>query len=348
MRRLIARVDDTHALMYTDYALVPPAGACFPQPHVSYIEGAPLIVDTGGVQTLAVGDRVVTIDGVPVGQIETEARPYYASSNAASFYRDLGQNLLRGECGMVLVQVQREGETITAELPRNDQGWRPGLGRRDTPSRARPGLALQRLDDNILYVSAGSLGMEDLEPMKEQLGSARALILDMRGYTGRVSIHSLLEKLSPAPVSFAGFSLPNMETPGEFNWEPLPPIDLEHDPALFAGPIAILVDETVQSAAEYATMGLQSLPGSFVVGSTTAGADGNVTQFSLPGGLFTAFSGIGVFYPDKTPTQQVGVRIDFPVYPTVEGVRAGRDEQLDVAIEQLNSRLLAISTSVVE
>ncbi|WP_341711835.1 S41 family peptidase [Erythrobacter sp.] len=348
IRRLIARVDDTHALMYTDYAMVPPAGACFPQPHIRYVEGVPLIVETGGAEQVMVGDRLAIVDGTPVTQIETEARPYYASSNSASFYRDLGRNLLRGECGSIAMEIERGGQKIAVELPREDQGWRPDGGRRDTPSRGRPGPALQWLDDNVLYVSLEALEMADLEKMKERLGTARAAIFDLRGYSGRVSVHSLLAKLSPEPVSFAGFTVPNMETPGEFVWEPLRPLDLEHDPALFAGPIAILADETVQSASEYATMGLQSIPGSFVVGSTTAGADGNVAQFSLPGGLFTAFSGIGVFYPDKTPTQQVGIRIDYPVHPTIEGVRTGGDEQLDVAIEQVRSRLLTITSGVDE
>ncbi|MGA2038952.1 MAG: hypothetical protein ABSH42_06715 [Bryobacteraceae bacterium] len=48
-------------------------------------------------------------------------------------------------------------------------------------------------------------------------------------------------------------------------------------------------------------------PNAFVIGSTTAGADGNVSQIPLPGGQRTMISGIGVFYPDKRPTQRVGI-----------------------------------------
>lgn len=342
MRRLIARVDDTHALMYTDYALVPPAGACFPQPHVSYVEGVPLIVDTGGVKQVAVGDRVVAVDGSPVGQIEAKSRPYYASSNPGSYYRDLGRNLLRGECGSITLELQRGTGQMVVELPRNDEGWRPGSGGRDTPARGRGGPALQWLDNSLLYISLDQLVPADLDALKARLATARAAVFDVRGY-GQVSIYQLLPLLAQNPTVFAGFSTPNMETPGEFVWQPQQPIEPSDEPALFAGPIAILVDENTQSAAEFATMALQSVPGSFVVGSTTAGADGNVTRLSLPGGLFTAFSGIGVFYPDKTPTQQVGIRIDYPVSPTIAGVTAGADEQLDHAISLIDLRLLAIS-----
>jgi C-terminal processing protease CtpA/Prc len=46
-------------------------------------------------------------------------------------------------------------------------------------------------------------------------------------------------------------------------------------------------------------------------------------------------SGIGVFYPDKTPTQRVGIIPDVVVTPTVAGVREGRDEVLEAAIRQI-------------
>jgi C-terminal processing protease CtpA/Prc len=75
-----------------------------------------------------------------------------------------------------------------------------------------------------------------------------------------------------------------------------------------------------------------------VVGSTTAGADGNVSPFALPGGLRSAISGIGVFYPDGTPTQQVGIVPDVEAHPTIQGIREGRDEVLEIAVSELLGR----------
>jgi C-terminal processing protease CtpA/Prc len=78
--------------------------------------------------------------------------------------------------------------------------------------------------------------------------------------------------------------------------------------------------------------------GAIVIGSTTAGADGDVSEIPLPGGLRTAISGIGVFYPDKKPTQRVGIIPDIEVLPTIAGIRAGRDEVLEVAIQQIDKQ----------
>ncbi len=69
-----------------------------------------------------------------------------------------------------------------------------------------------------------------------------------------------------------------------------------------------------------------------MVGSQTAGADGNVSLIRLPGGITTYFSGLGVFYPDGKPTQRVGIVPDVVVTPTIKGLREGRDEVLEAAL----------------
>ena len=58
----------------------------------------------------------------------------------------------------------------------------------------------------------------------------------------------------------------------------------------------------------------------------------------LPGGLNTMISGIGVFYPDKKPTQRVGIVPDVEARPTIAGIRAGRDEVLEEALRQILGR----------
>ena len=46
-------------------------------------------------------------------------------------------------------------------------------------------------------------------------------------------------------------------------------------------------------------------------------------------------SGIGVFYPDKKPTQRIGILADMEVKPTIAGIRSGRDEVLEEAVRQI-------------
>ena len=98
-----------------------------------------------------------------------------------------------------------------------------------------------------------------------------------------------------------------------------------------------MVNELTQSSAEYNTMALRAGDNTTVIGSTTAGADGNVSSILLPGNIRTMISGIGVFYPDRTETQRVGIVPDVEVKPTIEGIKKGKDEILEKAIELINN-----------
>ena len=79
-------------------------------------------------------------------------------------------------------------------------------------------------------------------------------------------------------------------------------------------------------------MAYSTHPNAQVIGSTTAAADGNVSPFFLPGGIRTMFSGIGIYYPNGDDTQRVGVKLDVDVSPTIDGIKAGKDEVLEKAI----------------
>ena len=47
-------------------------------------------------------------------------------------------------------------------------------------------------------------------------------------------------------------------------------------------------------------------------------------------------TGMGVYYPDGRETQRIGMIPDFEVKPTIAGIKAGKDEVLQKAIELIN------------
>jgi len=85
----------------------------------------------------------------------------------------------------------------------------------------------------------------------------------------------------------------------------------------FKGKIIMLCNAVTQSQAEYTIMMFQGAAGKrvTVIGSSTAGADGNVTAIKFPGGYSTYFSGLEVLYPDGSQTQQTGIRINIKADP---------------------------------
>jgi C-terminal processing protease CtpA/Prc len=131
-------------------------------------------------------------------------------------------------------------------------------------------------------------------------------------------------------TQFARFTQADLFNPGVFRWEEGP--NLVPESPHYSQKVVILVDEDSQSQSEYTAMAFRASPNAIVMGSTTAGADGNISAIPLPGGLQTLITGLGVFYPDKKPTQRIGIIPDIIVRPTIAGIRAGRDEVLDSAV----------------
>lgn len=80
-------------------------------------------------------------------------------------------------------------------------------------------------------------------------------------------------------------------------------------------------------------MALRKAPNAQVIGSNSSGTDGNIAVFRLPGGIGTAITGVGIYYPDKSETQRVGLSPDIYIEPTIQGIKEGRDELLEKALE---------------
>jgi len=70
-----------------------------------------------------------------------------------------------------------------------------------------------------------------------------------------------------------------------------------------------------------------------IVGGPTAGTNGNINPFTLPGGYTVIWTGMKVLKHDGSRHHGVGIQPTVPVARTIAGVRAGRDEVLERAIE---------------
>lgn len=70
-----------------------------------------------------------------------------------------------------------------------------------------------------------------------------------------------------------------------------------------------------------------------IVGQPTAGTNGNVNLFSLPGGYKISWTGMKVVKHDGTQHHGIGVLPNIYVEKTIQGVKEGRDEFLEKALE---------------
>lgn len=103
----------------------------------------------------------------------------------------------------------------------------------------------------------------------------------------------------------------------------------------YTGRTVMLVDENTVSQAEFTGQILRAATGTVFVGSPTAGANGDITNFKLPGGITVTFSGQSEQWPDGKQLQRVGLIPDVYARPTKAGLAAGRDEVLEAALTYL-------------
>jgi C-terminal processing protease CtpA/Prc len=257
-----------------------------------------------------------------------EWSPYYAASNDPTRLRDIARAMTRGTCGEARVGIARGKDESEIKAQRV-----PPTGQAAAFTHDLPGDTFRMLSDQVAYLKLSSIKPADVARYIDSASGTRGLIIDIRNYPSASVVFELGNLLVDRETRFVQFTHFDLSNPGAFHWME-GPVLVPAKPH-YSGKVMVLVDEVTQSAAEYHSIALRSSPRTTVIGSTTAGADGNVSQFKLPGGLSTMISGLGIFYPDKKPTQRVGIVPDVEVKPTVAGIRAGRDELLEEALRRI-------------
>ncbi|WP_082616515.1 S41 family peptidase [Massilia sp. Root418] len=333
MLAVTARVNDTHTNLWNTVQVRPPVGRCDLPVALRFIGNKAVVAgyteDAAGKATgLRQGDIIEALDNVPISELTRTWAPYYAASNQPTRLRDMARGLSTGACGGAALRISRAGQEQELAAART-----PILRLAKGRTHDRDGDTFQMLADDIAYIKLSSIKKDDIPRYLAAAAGTKGLVIDIRNYPSEFVVFALGQHLVDKPTGFASITAGDAANPGAFHWEKT--VTLQPAKPHYAGKVMVLLDEISQSQAEYTAMAFRAAPRTKVVGSTTAGADGNVSSIPLPGGLRSSISGIGIFYPDRRPTQRVGIVPDIEVLPTVQGIQAGRDEVLEAAIAEI-------------
>lgn len=181
---------------------------------------------------------------------------------------------------------------------------------------------------------------EVMDKLLEEALHKRAIVFDMRGYPdwGGFVFHYIYKYFSPVENYFGKYYQLNLKNIGTFAYQTFdyfPTIENKKT-NFYKGKVFILVNTKTQSASEWNTMNLQKIfPQAITIGQRTAGADGDVRTVNLPGDYELPFSGIGIFYPDNSQTQQVGIRINELIKYKDQDILENRDLEFERVLELL-------------
>lgn len=330
LKELVATINDSHANISTPYLNRWIGGRWVP--FMFTIIDNKAVVSSFFNDTLArlndmrLGDAILSINNKPVAEIIKEKWKYSSGSNDAVKLRGMSYMLFNGHTDSVHLRYERDGAVQEKNIGRylySDLHYTFHNGGPDS-FRILPG--------NIGYVNLGWLQPASVKDVMQSFADTKAIIFDVRGYPNGV-LYMLAEYLNPQSTPFVKFTKADKDLPGNFEYTTTTNCG-SRNKKYYKGKVIMLFNEYSQSHAEFTLMALKTAPNAIGIGSQTSGADGNVCYLTLPGNYKTLFTGIGVYYPDGTETQRIGIVPDIVVRPTITGLRTGKDELLERAITE--------------
>jgi C-terminal processing protease CtpA/Prc len=335
--QLIGEINDTHANLWGGRDKVDELrGNNYAPFKAEFIENKLVVTDYFNPEfsdqaKLKIGDIITYINGKSVESIIDSLKVYYPSSNKAAMLRDISADLLRSTKNTMNLKYISENLEKEHQVQLYD---REQLAMYHWYRVNHDEKCYKLLDGNIGYITLANIKSEDIPEIKTSFKNTKGIIIDIRNYPSTFVPFALGSYFVSNPTDFVKFTQGNPNNPGEFTFRE--GTKIKSDKNKYKGKLVVLVNEKSQSQAEYTAMAFRAVKNSTIIGSTTAGADGNVSEILLPGGLRTMISGIGVYYPDGTETQRIGIVPDITVKPTIQAIKEGKDEVLEKAIEIIN------------
>lgn len=292
---------------------------------------------------LAPGDEVVEIDGRPVAERLAEVAVGGSTPQAVRMFSQ--RFMLRGPEGSTARLKVRgvDGRVREVAVPRDlPHGKARDLAR--DPEHEGP--VWRMLPSGFGYMDLVRLEVADVDKALDELMAAPGLILDMRGYprgtawqlAPRLGDHEpgAIAALFRRPLVGPDLAWSDRRSRPDFSFAQTIPV---RDLPRYKGKVVVLIDPRAISQSEHSCLFYEVAAGARFVGSPTTGANGDVTGFALPGGLYLGFTGHDVRHADGRPLQRVGIVPDLLVQPTPAGIAAGRDEVLEAAVGYLGKEL---------
>ena len=321
---LIGEIRDSHTVLYETKKLAYLSSKHVPAA-VKFIENQLVVIDYFGDKAeLKKGDVITHFEGKPVEAIVDSLKKYYPASNEVARMRDIASVILRSNKFNAHINYISSGKQKEAFVETSDQ-WRYFQKKRDNAK------SYKYINEDIGYITLETIKNKDIPIIIKEFKNTKGIIIDIRNYPSETVLYSLGSFFVSEETPFAKGTIANPYNPGAFifSGESI----ISKSKYCYYGKIVVIVNEETQSSAEFHAMAFRAGNNTTVIGSQTAGADGNISEIVLPGGLKTYISGTGIYYPDGMETQRIGIVPDIEVKPTIKGIREGRDELLEKAIE---------------
>jgi len=344
LAKMAARLNDSNAeIEATDFSEF--LGKFRPHFEAKFVEGKTVVNRIAGypekyIPELDPGDIIISIDDENIDERRARLRQYFSASTPQAMETKINEHILNGDhsSNMHLVVEKAVGDTVEVTTGRSVI----------YPALSENRCAVEILDDNIGYIDVDRvdipwyLDTDIASSFKDILTgdvNTHALIVDMRGHDIGLDWNVLRHLVKEVTIGSRSH-IPGRYSPdcSAASWtisdDKLAPSD---DGLFYKKGLAVLIDETTINGGEWYCMFLESGADATFIGTPTNGAVGGDSQLTLPGNIKFNYTRAKVEYPDGRKVHGVGIQPDIYVEPTIEGIREGRDEILESALDYLKN-----------
>ena len=285
------------------------------------------------------GDIILEVDDLDAQTVFENIEQYISASHEGRLkIRSQRRALVGSEGSSLKLKVQtKDNEIKDLVLDRNlnSSEYRRLL------SMVKNEITHQEIEPGIHYLNIDIISMDAIDELLPQLSTAKGIICDLRGYPN--GNHGFISHLLKEPdTSMSWMRVPQIIYPDYENligfrnhgWG-LP----TKEPYLGSKEVVFITNARAISYAESYMGFIENYDLATIVGEPTAGTNGDINIYVLPGGYDVWWTGMLVVKHDGSQHHGVGTTPDIRVNKSIEGLRAGRDEFLEVAIDVIKEKM---------
>lgn len=280
------------------------------------------------IPNLHVGDIVTQINGIsPEKYFEEINSRISAGTKGWLSYSSERRSLLGVKGSLLKLTINNK----PIEIPFEDNPY--DFGRALTKGEIR----YKQIGDSIWYLNMDMIEMDTINKLLPVLEKCKAIICDARGYPK--SNHDFITHLMKTDdTTSAWMQVPQIIYPDhenisgykKYNWT----LTMKAKPPYLGGKrVVYIIDGSAISYAESCLGYIEGYKLATIVGQPSAGTNGNVNPFELPGGYTVRWTGMKVLKHNGSQHHGIGILPNVYVTKTIQGIKDGRDEFLDKAIE---------------
>ncbi len=291
---------------------------------VEWVENQVVVTASADPPRFQRGDIILSINGKTAEKALVDAEQFLSGSPQWKRFKALSR-FGAGEEGTAVTLKIKRGQTILDR--RMLRFWKKPVVEPKRP-------AIDQVENGIFYVDLDRAEWQEIEAKIQDLATAEGIIFDMRGYP-KGNHFIVCHLLKANDTSGSWMQIPEIIYPDQekiagyrkTGWF------LGARQPRIVGKVAFITDGRAISYAESLMSFVERYKLGTIVGQPTAGMNGNVNSFELPGGFRIAWTGMKVVKHDGSQHHLVGIRPTVPMTRTIKGVLEGRDELFEKALD---------------